>query len=123
MSSSVGVLETKAARVSLARPVHSCPHNFLETPVTQAKCGSSFVQVSFDNCPQPRSVSNSPAFLACLFCFPIADHVMLPQKTIYFFQMPRLVILSVVSGMILFRREEFSTKEARYCSYINKLIY
>ena len=42
--------------------------------------------------------------------------------------MPKLVILSVVSGMILFRREAFSTKEARYFEknekvYINKLIY
>ena len=42
--------------------------------------------------------------------------------------MPKLVILSVVSGMILFRREVFSTKEARYFEknekvYINKLIY
>ena len=84
MSSSVVVLETKAARVSLARPVHSCLHKFLETPVTQAKRGSSCVQVSFVNCPQPRSISNSPAFLACMFCFPIADHVMLPQRTISF---------------------------------------
>lgn len=77
MSSSVVVLETKAARVSLARPVHSCLHKFLETPVTKAKHGSCCVQVSFVNCPQPRSISNSPAFLACMFCFPIADHVML----------------------------------------------
>ena len=84
MSSSVVVLETKAARVSLARPVHCRTHKFLETPVTQAKRGSSCVQVSFVNCPQPRSISNSPAFLACMFCFPIADHAMLPQRTISF---------------------------------------
>ena len=84
MSSSVVVLETKAARVSLARPVYSRTHNFLETPVTQAKRGSSCVQVSFVNCPQPRSISNSPSFLACMFCFLIADHAMLPQRTISF---------------------------------------
>ena len=78
MSSSVVALETKAARVSLARSVHSRTHSFLETPV------SSCVQVSFVNCPQPRSISNSPAFLGCMFCFPIADHAMLPQRTISF---------------------------------------
>ena len=115
MSSSVVVLETKAARVSLARPVHARTHNFLETPVTQAKRGS------FVNCPQPRSIFS----LYVLFCLCRPCNVA-PEN--YFFQMPKLVILSVVSGMILFRREAFSTNEARYFEknekvYINKLIY
>ena len=102
MSSSVVVLETKAARVSLARPVQSRTRTHdLETPVTQAKRGSFF------NCPQPRSIFS----LYVLFCLCRPCNVA-PEN--YFFQMPKLVILSVVSGMILFRREAFSTKEARY---------
>ena len=114
MSSSVVVLETKAARVSLAPPVQSRTRT-LETPVTQAKRGS------FVNCPQPRSIFS----LYVLFCLCRPCNVA-PEN--YFFQMPKLVILSVVSGMILFRREAFSTKEARHFEknekvYINKLIY
>ena len=114
MSSSVVVLETKAARVSLAPPVQSRTRT-LETPATQAKRGSFF------NCPQPRSIFS----LYVLFCLCRPCDVA-PEN--YFFQMPKLVILSVVSGMILFRREAFSTKEARYFEknekvYINKLIY
>ena len=114
MSSSVVVLETKAARVSLAPPVQSRTRT-PQTPVTQAKRGS------FVNCPQPRSIFS----LYVLFCLCRPCNV---ASENYFFQMPKLVILSVVSSMILFRREAFSTKEARYFEknekvYINKLIY
>ena len=109
MSSSVVVLETKAARVSLARPVHSRTHNVLETPVTQAKRGS------FVNCPQPRTMfSLYVLFSHCRPCDVAQEN--------YFFQMPKLVILSVVSGMILFRREAFSTKEARYFEKNEKVV-
>ena len=100
MSSSVVVLETKAACVSLAPPVQSRTRT-PQTPVTQAKRGS------FVNCPQPRSIFS----LYVLFCLCRPCNV---ASENYFFQMPKLVILSVVSGMILFRREAFSTKEARY---------
>ena len=106
MSSSVVVLETKAASVSLARPVYSCPYNFLETLVTQAKrilrqlsTTSYYFYVLFFNC-RPCDVA--------------------PQN--YFFKMPKLVILSTVSSMILFRREAFSTKEARYFEKNQKVV-
>lgn len=106
MSSSVVVLETKAARVSLARPVQSRTRT-LETPVTQAKRGS------FVNCPQPRSIFS----LYVLFCLcRLCRELFLSNAE------AGDLILSVVSGMILFRRE------ARYFEknkkvYINKLIY
>ena len=79
MSSSVVVLKTKAASVSLARPVHARTHTFLETPVTQAKRGS------FVSCPQPRTIfSLYVLFSHCRPCEFTQEN--------YFFQMPKLVI-------------------------------
>ena len=112
MSSSVVVLETKAARVSLASPVQSRTRT-LETPVTQAKRGS------FVNCPQPRTIFS--LYVLFSHCIPARELFLSNAEA-------GDLILSVVSGMILLRREAFSTKEARYFEknekvYINKLIY
>ena len=47
---------------------------FILAPITFWKRLLRRLSLSFVNCPQPRTIS--------MFCFLIADHVMLPQRTI-----------------------------------------
>ena len=43
--------------------------------------------IGFEKFRTKRSLINRP-FLACMFCFPIADHVIVPERTVSFKRRP-----------------------------------